>query len=167
LTDAPGKIFEATESAYKVLKDRDKLIIFEPDTNRLDEYKLNDNTVEWHNLPLTLSARKVRVGGGAFKIDKSPLTGTFDYGKLHFPLTLRKWKPGDWFIPFGMTGRQKLSDYFTNHKLNLLEKEKIWILCSRNDIIWLIGQRTDNRFRIDDGTKTAFIINFSRKNCSN
>jgi tRNA(Ile)-lysidine synthase len=166
LADAPGKIFEATESAYKLLKDRDKLIIFDPDTEIPDEYILSDNTAEWHNLPLTLSARKIPVDS-TFKIDKSPLTATFDYDKLHFPLTLRKWKPGDRFIPFGMNGRQKVSDYFTNHKLNLLEKEKTWILCSRNDILWLVGQRIDNRFRVDDETKTAFIINFFRKNCSN
>jgi tRNA(Ile)-lysidine synthase len=162
LNDTPGKIFEAADSAYRLLKDRDKLILFKPGTETPDEYRLSDLPTEWRNLPLTLSVRKTPVDR-TFHIDKSPLTGTFDYDKLHFPLTLRKWKPGDWFIPFGMNGRQKLSDYFTNHKLNLLEKEKTWILCSRNDILWLVGRRTDNRFRIDDKTKTAFIINFSSK----
>jgi tRNA(Ile)-lysidine synthase len=164
---APGKIFEATEeSAYKLLIDRDRLILFKPDTTIGEEYKLNENLANWHNLPLTLSADKVPVDN-SFEIDKSPLTGIFDYDKLYFPLTLRRWKSGDWFVPFGMKGRQKLSDYFSDHKFNLLEKEKTWVLCSKNDIFWIIGHRIDNRFRINDKTKTAFIINFSGKNCTN
>jgi tRNA(Ile)-lysidine synthase len=165
LRNAPGKIFEATpESTYKLLKDRDKLIIFKPDTKIWEEYKLNENLTDWRNLPLTLSVDKVPVDN-SFEIDKSPSTGIFDYDKLHFPLTLRRWKSGDWFIPFGMKGRQKLSDYFSDHKFNLLEKEKTWVLCSKNDVFWIIGHRTDNRFRINEKTKTAFIINFSGKNC--
>jgi tRNA(Ile)-lysidine synthase len=165
LTGEPGKIFNATESTYKLLKDRDLLIIFKPGAKIAGEYPLNENLTEWQTLPVTLSAVKVPVDG-SFKIDKSPLTGIFDYDKIHFPLTLRRWKPGDWFVPFGMTGRQKLSDYFLNRKFSLLEKEDTWVLCCGKDILWLIGQRIDNRFRIDDKTKTAFIINFSRKNCS-
>ncbi|MDR2775799.1 MAG: tRNA lysidine(34) synthetase TilS [Tannerella sp.] len=165
--DAQGKIFEATnESIYKLLKDRGKLIIFKPDTKIWKEYKLNESLTNWHNLPLALSADKVPVDS-SFEIDKSPSTGIFDYDRLHFPLTLRKWKSGDWFVPFGMKGRQKLSDYFSNHKFNLLEKEKTWVLCSGNDIFWIIGHRTDNRFRINDKTKTAFVINFFGKNCAN
>ncbi|MDR2680724.1 MAG: tRNA lysidine(34) synthetase TilS, partial [Tannerella sp.] len=166
LTGESGKIFEATESACKLLKDRNRLIIFKPGAKITEEYKLSENPAEWQTLPVALSAGKVSVDG-SFRIDKSPLTGTFDYDRIHFPLTLRKWKPGDWFVPFGMSGRQKLSDYFSNHKFSLLEKEDAWVLCCGNDILWLVGQRIDNRFGIDGKTKTAFIINFSRKNCSN
>jgi tRNA(Ile)-lysidine synthase len=162
LTGESGKIFEATESAYKLLKDRDQLIIFKPDAKMTEEYMLNENMAEWQNLPVNLSAGKISVDS-SFEIDKSLLTGIFDYDKIRFPLTLRKWETGDWFMPFGMTGRQKLSDYFSNHKLSLLEKKETWILCSGKDILWLIGQRIDNRFRIDDKTKTAFIINFFPK----
>jgi tRNA(Ile)-lysidine synthase len=166
LTDTSGKIFEATaKSTYKVLKDREKLIVFKPNTKIKKEYELNESLTDWRNLPLTLSPDKVTVDP-SFEIDKSPSTGIFDYDKLHFPLTLRMWKSGDWFVPFGMKGRQKLSDYFSDHKFNLLEKEKTWVLCSRNDIFWIIGHRTDNRFRINNKTKTAFIINFFGKSCT-
>lgn len=160
-----GKIFKAAESGYKLLKDRDELIIFRPEKITTEKYLINGMT-DWHHLPVLLSAKTVPVDD-SFRIDKSPFTATFDYDKVSFPLTLRKWQLGDWFIPFGMKGRRKLSDYFITNKLNLLEKEDIWILCSNQEIAWVIGKRTDNRFRIDSQTKTALIINFSPKNCNN
>ncbi len=73
------------------------------------------------------------------------------------PLTLRHWKQGDQFHPFGMEGkRQKISDYFTNQKLSLLEKEKVWLLCSGEDICWVVGYRIDERFKITDQTEKVF-----------
>ena len=83
-----------------------------------------------------------------------------DYDKLDFPLTLRTWKEGDWFIPFGMKGRKKLSDYFSDHKFSRIEKERTWLLCSGDAIVWVVGERTDNRFRIDESTKRVLIVNF-------
>ncbi|MDR0371783.1 MAG: tRNA lysidine(34) synthetase TilS, partial [Prevotellaceae bacterium] len=167
LTGEPGKIFEAPHSEYKLLKDRNELVIFKPDAEVIHEYAICDETTGWDPLPVDLSAKKVTVDR-AFKIDRSPFVATLDYDKVTFPLRLRKWQSGDWFIPFGMEGRQKLSDYFSNRKLSLLEKEQTWILCTNNqNILWIVGERTDNRFRIDSKTKTALIINFSPKNCSN
>lgn len=162
----PGKIFKAPDSEYKLLKDRNELVIFKPDTKVIHEYKINDEMTGWDHLPVTLSAKKVMVNN-SFRIDKSPFVATFDYDKISYPLIVRKWQPGDWFMPFGMNGHQKLSDYFSDHKFSLLEKEQTWILCSNQDIVWIIGKRTDNRFRIDNKTKTALIINFSPKNHHN
>ncbi len=83
-----------------------------------------------------------------------------DLQKLQFPLLLRPWKPGDVFQPFGMGGkRQKLQDFFTNQKLSRLEKERVWLLENGNgDIIWVLGCRPDERFRIVPETKTALKI---------
>lgn len=86
-----------------------------------------------------------------------------DYDKLDFPLTLRTWKEGDWFIPFGMKGRKKLSDYFSDHKFSRIEKERTWLLCSGDAIVWVVGERTDNRFRMDESTKRVLIVNFWAK----
>jgi tRNA(Ile)-lysidine synthase len=163
LASEPGKIFKAPDSEYELLKDRNELVIFKPDTKVIHEYKIKDEMTGWDHLPVTLSAKKVMVDN-SFRIDKSPFVATFDCDKISYPLTLRKWQPGDWFIPFGMNGHQKLSDYFSDHKFSLLGKEQTWILCSNQDIVWIIGKRTDNRFRIDNKTKTALIINFSPKN---
>ena len=98
-----------------------------------------------------------------FLIERNLNFAYFDYDKLKFPLTLRHWKEGDWFVPFGMTGRKKLSDYFSNNKFSLFDKEKIWLLCNGEDIIWIVGERPDNRYRIDKSTKKVLKVNFLDK----
>ena len=67
------------------------------------------------------------------------------------------------FTPFGMKGRKKVSDYMTDRKFSLLRKEQQWVLCCGKDIIWLVGERTDNRFRIDSSTQRVLIIHIIKK----
>jgi len=81
-----------------------------------------------------------------------------DRDKLHFPLIFRKWQVGDKFIPFGMKGFQKLSDFFNNNKISKPEKGKIWLLLSGEDIVWVVNHRIDDRFRIDENTKNVCIV---------
>jgi tRNA(Ile)-lysidine synthase len=81
-----------------------------------------------------------------------------DEEKIKYPLELRRWRAGDWFIPFGMKGRKKLSDYFTDHKFTLKDKAEAWILTSGEDIVWLVGERNDDRFKITDRTKKIVAI---------
>jgi tRNA(Ile)-lysidine synthase len=69
-----------------------------------------------------------------------------DEDKITFPLTLRKWRTGDCFYPSGMTGKKKLSKYFKDEKYSLLDKHKQWLLCTDDQIIWVIGKRADQRF---------------------
>lgn len=76
-----------------------------------------------------------------------------DKEKLKYPLIVRKWKEGDYFYPLGMKGKKKLSKYFKDEKLSLLAKERIWLLCSGEEIVWVINYRADNRFRINPETK--------------
>ena len=70
----------------------------------------------------------------------------------------RKWQQGDIFYPFGMKGKQKLSDYFINNKFSLSEKEATWLLCDNEKVVWIIGYRSDNRYRVDDSTKNVYVI---------
>lgn len=81
---------------------------------------------------------------------------------LKHPLIVRKWGNGDYFYPAGMQGKKKLSKYFKDEKLSLLEKQNTWLLCSADDsIIWVIGMRKDNRFKIETKTiKTYLKITF-------
>ena len=81
-----------------------------------------------------------------------------DAGKLSFPLILRKWQAGDWFIPFGMKGKKKLSDFFTDQKFNLKEKEQTWVLLSDEDVVWIVGYRPDERFKITSKTRNVLQI---------
>ena len=78
--------------------------------------------------------------------------------KLTFPLTLRTWTKGDYFYPFGMKQKKKLSDFFTDLKINLLEKQKIRLLCSENNIVWVINYRSDERYRVDSQTEWYYKI---------
>lgn len=97
-------------------------------------------------------------------IPKDNCIASFDRNNLKFPLTLRKWKKGDYFIPFGMKGRKKLSDFFTDHKIPVPDKKKIWILESGGDIVWIIGMRTDERYRVTRSTRDILQIRYEPEN---
>lgn len=93
-----------------------------------------------------------------FIIPRDNNTACFDADKLQHPLSLRLWQQGDTFVPFGMKGKKKVSDYLIDRKFSLLRKEQQWVLCCGQDIIWLVGERTDNRFRVDEKTKRVIVI---------
>jgi len=74
---------------------------------------------------------------------------------------LRRWKEGDVFQPFGMEGKKKLSKFFKDEKLSLVAKENIWVLCSNEAIVWVIGSRLDNRFKVTKTTKNIIRIHYT------
>lgn len=135
----PGKIF--TNAVWRVVKDREFLLIelvHEPRCPSLEikEYAYTPD----------------------FIIPRNRDMACLDADKLHHPLSLRLWQQGDSFVPFGMKGRKKISDYLTDRKFSILRKERQWVLCSGEDIVWLVGERTDNRFKIDETTKRVLIV---------
>jgi tRNA(Ile)-lysidine synthase len=89
-----------------------------------------------------------------FPFDKDTSTACFDLDKISFPLQIRSWQDGDFFYPFGGKGKKKLSDLFSELKLNSTEKQKTRLLCNSNgDIIWIIGIRSDNRYKVSAKTR--------------
>ncbi|MFZ4456024.1 MAG: tRNA lysidine(34) synthetase TilS [Bacteroidales bacterium] len=148
-----GKTFHSTE--YILVKDRGELIIKKKEENSSVEYFITTNESAI-NQPINLTFQIVELAD--LSIDKNKNMAYFDFDKLEFPLKLRRWQQSDWFVPFGMNGKKKLSDYFTDHKYNLHQKEEAWLLFSSDDIIWIVGERSDNRFRISDQTKRVFKI---------
>ena len=80
-----------------------------------------------------------------------------DVDKLKFPLTLRKWKEGDKFMPLGMKKFKKLSDFFIDSKFSIIDKQEQWLLCSRVDIVWVLGCRIDERYKLESNTKKVYI----------
>ncbi len=81
-----------------------------------------------------------------------------DADKLRFPLVLRRWREGDWFVPFGMTGRKKVSDYLVDAKVSLPEKQRQFVLVSGDEIVWLVGRRIDDRYRLTAATENVLRI---------
>tara|TARA_B100001758_G_scaffold247638_1_gene266317 strand:+ start:7283 stop:8596 length:1314 start_codon:yes stop_codon:yes gene_type:complete len=91
------------------------------------------------------------------KIIKDIKIAKLDFDKLSFPLILRNWCYGDRFKPFGMKNFKKLSDFFIDEKYSILDKKKQLILCSGDDIVWIVGKRIDDRYKIDTKTKKVYI----------
>jgi tRNA(Ile)-lysidine synthase len=151
----PGKIFDAPDSSVRIIKDRDTLLL--TNKNPKDEIVYSIGVNDLLTTPITISTRK-KAMDDSFEIAKKTTVASFDYDKLAFPLTLRTWRKGDWFIPFGMKGRKKISDYFSDHKFSRIRKEQTWLLCNGPDIIWIVGERTDERYRIDKSTRYALIV---------
>ena len=83
-----------------------------------------------------------------------------DEAKLQYPLHLRRWREGDTFIPFGMAGRKKVGDYLTDQKVPIVERKRQFVLVSGEDIVWVVGRRTDERFRV--GTQTENILKITK-----
>ena len=81
-----------------------------------------------------------------------------DEQKLTYPLTLRRWQEGDSFIPFGMMGRKKVSDFLTDRKLSVIEKSRQFVLLSGQDIVWVVGRRIDDRYRVTKSTENILKI---------
>ncbi|MDR2520793.1 MAG: tRNA lysidine(34) synthetase TilS [Bacteroidales bacterium OttesenSCG-928-I14] len=152
-----GKVF--CTSGYLLIKNRDQFLLVprnENDENKI--YKIDQNEKRI-TIPTKMEICYEDVRND-FKIECDSNIAYFDIKKLQFPLQLRKWRNGDKFIPFGMRNFQKLSDYFSNHKFSRLEKKNIWILCSGDDIIWIVGERIDHRYRICSLTKKAVIFKY-------
>lgn len=149
-----GKQVFATD--FRLLKDRDSLILSPIDDSEIaDEFFISKSETEV-KIPLNISFCKVT--------DISVATNKtifVDADQLVFPLVLRKWKTGDIFMPFGMDGKsKKVSKFFKDEKLSLIEKENTWLLCSNNQIVWVVGLRADDRFRSSNTTKNILKIEF-------
>lgn len=159
LTGRSGKqIFTST---HRIVKDRNDIIIRpigKPDNASLSIENIND----LKKVSFIRSFRKTAFNS-KFKIPADKNIACIDPDTLTFPLIVRKWEKGDWFYPFGMTRKKKLSDFFTDQKYSVHDKEEARIIESDGRIVWIVGERIDNRFRITDSTKTVLILEvFSR-----
>ena len=146
LSAQSGKRF--VSAGWEVLRDRTELII--------RRRKLADEEVE-ENVPPFRLAMETQEIMPDFVIPKNKDTACLDADKVVLPLTVRKWRQGDKFVPFGMKGK-KISDYLTDRKFSLFQKENQYVVCSAGQIVWLVGERSDDRFRVTEDTKRVLII---------
>ncbi|MCF8391289.1 MAG: tRNA lysidine(34) synthetase TilS [Bacteroidales bacterium] len=150
-----GKIFFSPD--YRLVKDRDQLIIEEISDSARQRFYIDEGQEEI-NVPLMLTFESYPVS--EFQIIPEATVAQLDYDKLEFPLILRRWEKGDYFRPLGMQGMKKLSDFFINSKLSIPEKEKLWILASGNQIVWIIGHRIDDRYKVTSEAEMVLRINY-------
>jgi len=150
----PGKMFYST--SHQLLRDRDFLILTEkrdPDHSIV----LIDKDCTSIDYPIKLRLSSIEKSE-SFEIPHDNSIAVLDYDKLLFPLKLRPWQPGDKFMPFGMDKFKKVSDFLIDQKVSLLEKESVFVLESGDNIVWIIGYRIDNRFRINSQTKQNWMV---------
>jgi tRNA(Ile)-lysidine synthase len=143
---------------FRLLKNRETLILVSKREAEETEEFLIEKNQDKVNIPLNLSFCKVADIGIV-----SNTTIFVDENKLDYPLVLRKPIKGDFLHPYGMNGKtKKLSKLFKDEKLSLLEKEDSWIICSENQIVWVIGLRQDERFKIESYTTNILKIEIEK-----
>jgi tRNA(Ile)-lysidine synthase len=157
LNAQPGKVFHT--NTWRLITSRRHLIISTAFTeNQL--FVLNDATSAPINLPDGILSIKL-TDEIPNPIPALQHAAWMDAEKIKFPLTLRHWTEGDTFQPLGMNGKhQKLQDFFTNQKISVPAKEKIWLLESEGNICWIVGHRLDERYKITKATKKSLVAVF-------
>ena len=157
LKSETGKYVSAT--THRIIKNRNWLIIapnknVEAETILIEE---KDKQIEFENGKLSLEL----LSTTNYKPQTTNLIAQLNAAEIKFPLLLRKWKQGDYFYPLGMQKKKKLSRFFIDQKLSLIQKEKTWVIEMDKKIIWVVGLRIDDRFKITDNTKNILQLTLS------
>ena len=158
LNSQPGtRFFSAT---HQLIKERDSLTVSPIASSTFKPMTLDLKPDTTSALPDGCILNIATAHAGT-PISKLQSTATFDADLIKGPVTIRPWQEGDWFIPFGMKGRKLVSDYLTDCKVSAFDRQKQLVATCGNDIIWVMGRRSDNRYRVTDKTTTQLILSLS------
>ncbi|MFP4047553.1 MAG: tRNA lysidine(34) synthetase TilS [Bacteroidales bacterium] len=152
-----GKCFYS--QSHKLIKDRQYLIVAPLQQVEQRRYYIEKGT-EQVTFPVTMTLREVEKNGD-YIIPKDRNIASLDYDKLVFPLIIRKWEKGDYFKPLGLNHYKKLSDFFIDRKYSLVDKERVWLLTSGEKIVWVIGDRIDDNFKVTPYTRKVLQVEYS------
>jgi tRNA(Ile)-lysidine synthase len=141
---------------HRIIKNRKWLIIAPLQTEAAAHILIEKEDIEIVYEDGALSFKKALSTN--YQPSSSPAIATLDAAHMQYPLLLRKWKQGDYFYPLGMKKKKKLSKFFIDLKLSKTAKEKVWVLEMNKKIIWVIGYRIDDRFKITPATKHVLLI---------
>lgn len=161
LDGEPGKVYESDE--WRLLRDRGCLWL----RRKSEVYRCLCDVLPLDGFvqvapDMDFSISRVHCVEG-FDIPRGKDTACLDLDKLEYPVTVRLVQEGDRFVPFGMQGEKLVSDYLTDRKKTLFEKERQLVVCSGDAIAWLVGERPDERFRIDGHTTRVLVIQCQRR----
>jgi tRNA(Ile)-lysidine synthase len=149
-----GRMIES--ESHRLVRDRGWLVCLEKKSENNSIQFIEEGCL---NFNFDMGRLVFQANGPSLKLDQELTVAQMDYSKLEFPLKLRRWKPGDYFYPLGMTKKKKLSRFLIDLKLTPLEKEKVWIMESGSRICWVVGLRIDNRFKVDESSYRVLKIN--------
>ncbi len=154
LSGQSGKqFFSAT---HRAVLDRKTILVQKLEVASSKRYYLEENcTAVTQPIRLVISTKKRQA---IETLKTSRKTALLDKDKLQFPLILRKWQTGDYFKPLGMQGMKKLSDFFVDEKFSLPQKENCWLLANGEEIIWIVGFRLDDRYKITAETENILVV---------
>jgi tRNA(Ile)-lysidine synthase len=148
---AGKQFFSAT---HRLVKDRTCLLISAIASTLPEQYVIEPGNYP-EEMPLKM---RFELCDWNYKIPTNPNIAVFDASQVTWPLLLRRWQKGDYFIPLGMNNMKKVSDYFTDAKFSLIDKENTWLLTSQDRIMWIVGHRIDHRFRVTGATKKVIQV---------
>lgn len=142
-------------STHRILKNRNWLIISSIQTKDESVFIIESDTKIVH-----FGSNKISIEiTTSTQLSNDSSFALLDMKNIQFPLMLRKWKQGDYFYPLGMLKKKKLSRFFIDLKLSLIEKENTWVIESNKKIVWVVGKRIDNRFKITNTTESVLKLN--------
>lgn len=148
-----GKYMDAAALHFRIVKNRHWLII-----TPVIAASSTTIVLEADQKELTFEGGIITVKqmvAGNWSIPTSPNIALLEASKIQFPLILRQWKTGDYFYPLGMSKKKKIARFLIDQKLSKVDKEKIWVLESNMKIIWVLGLRIDDRFKVTSNTSKA------------
>lgn len=145
-----GKTF--LTPTHTLVKDRTELVITPKNLQAF-----TSKTIEKNNVVVEFGDRMLNIGEfteieEGFVVPTAKKLACLDADKIRFPLQLRKWKEGDWFCPLGMNKKKLISDFLIDQKVPLNLKKEVYLLTSNGSIVWVIGFRIDDRFKVTDKT---------------
>ncbi|MEP6613645.1 MAG: tRNA lysidine(34) synthetase TilS, partial [Mucilaginibacter sp.] len=149
-----GRVFESAN--FKLILDRDKLILTTKNKGQQPCVLINiqDKEINYAHYKLN-----ILHDDSPLIVKNNPMAVSIDAGLLIYPLTLRRWQQGDYFVPLGMKGRKKVSDFFVGEKVSLHQKDKIPLLINGNgDIMWIGGYRLADNYKVTQNTKKVVIF---------
>ena len=153
-----GKQFDSP--THTLVKDRDQLVLTPRNLSSFGSTAIQegDTAVEAGNLSFSIRY----VDAAIYKLNTKPHVAALDADQLKFPLRLRPWQEGDWFVPLGMNGKKKISDFLIDKKVPANLKPQTLVLVSEQSIAWVAGHRPDNRFKVTDKTARVMEITMQR-----
>lgn len=162
--------------SHRLIVNRYQIIVSVFTNNNPDEsFVINECDAELHLNGKIIQVLRLNNFNPADLQNNNSSTAVMDASKIKFPLIMRRWQKGDYFYPLGMNQRKKISDYFTDEKFSIPDKEKTWLVVNNPDpgligpgeIVWIVNHRLDHRYRVTDETKTVIQLKYINSTLQN